>query len=69
MTTPYAKELEAALAVEYAAGWFYYDEETRTRLGQDAARTNIDAMFRAIARAGLTLTTRPKRRRKSHEPI
>ncbi len=57
--TPWAKELREALAFEAAAGWFFYDEETRKRLGEEKARLDIGLILRAIARAGLTLERKP----------
>ncbi len=49
------EKLEAALALECAADWDFYDEETRNQLGANKARHDMRAILRAIDRAGLRL--------------
>lgn len=52
--------LMAALSVEYGAGWqSIYTDETKARLGAEAARLNIQPIMAAIERAGLILMERP----------
>lgn len=46
-----------ALAIEYAAGWSFYDEKTRNRRGDEAVRLNIRVILRALERAGLKLSS------------
>jgi transcription elongation factor Elf1 len=43
-----------ALESEYSAGWPYYNDETRQRLGAEAVRLNLDVIYRAMDRAGLS---------------
>jgi hypothetical protein len=53
--TDVGEELEVALAAEIAAGWRFYTDEARIRLGADFARTYTPLILRAINRAGLRL--------------
>ena len=53
-TTP-ARRLELALRETYAAGWPFYDKETRDRLAADHTRLNLPSIMEALRRAGLKL--------------
>lgn len=55
LQTEYEEKFKAALTEEFAAGWPYYDDVTRKRMGEDQARLHFQTILRAMRRVGLRL--------------